>query len=208
LEYARDLLRNTQPVVRSEEEQTWDASGLIAQNDFKIQLFWDSKVPGSAAPECLMAGALQSLENKGMTLDPACDQLLAEGLAALAAQDFEALHRIDMTLRAHMRAARPDPAHPARQSLRFDNWDDFRASVAFPADTEVDDRGLADRIRAGWLGQLVGAAAGTALEGYTAENLAEAFGGLIDTCVRRIPTMTTSPSKLHSWRPSPHAAPT
>ena len=45
----------------------------------------------------------------------------------------------------------------------------------FPVDAapSVD---LDDRIRAGWLGQLVGAAAGTAIEGYTADAIAAAFG--------------------------------
>ena len=64
-EVTRDLLRQTMPVVRSKEEQTWDASAAMAGQDFLLSLFWKSNVPGSAAPENLMAAALQSLENKG-----------------------------------------------------------------------------------------------------------------------------------------------
>lgn len=181
--YTSDLLRQTEPVIRSEEEQTWDASAIIEQGDARMRMFWDSRVPGSAAPECLMAGALQSLENKGLQLDPNCDQLLADGLAALRAGDFESLHRIDMRLRAMMRAAVPDPGHPSQASLRLGSWDDYAATVTFPEDAVPDAASLDDRIRAGWLGQLVGAAAGTALEGYTAESLARAFGP-IDRYVR------------------------
>ncbi|WP_210529957.1 ADP-ribosylglycohydrolase family protein [Rubellimicrobium arenae] len=170
-------------MTRSDEEQTWDASGLIAEADMRLRQFWDSRVPGSAAPECLMAGALQSLENKGLRLDPACDGLLAAGREAVAGGDFERLHRIDMRLRALMRAATPDPGHKSQKTLRHADWAAFEVAVAFPSDEPVDDATLADRIRGGWLGQLVGAAAGTALEGYTAENLERAFGR-IDRYVR------------------------
>lgn len=182
-ELTRDLLRDTAPVVRMEEEQTWDASGLIRQGDERMKMFWDSRVPGSGAPECLMAGALQSMENKGYVLHPMCDALLGEGLDALARGNFEALHRLDMRLRAFMRAAVPDPGHPSRATLRLPDWDSYAALVAFPEDEPVDNTTLPDRIAAGWLGQLVGAAAGTALEGYTADNLDRAFGR-IDRYVR------------------------
>ncbi len=180
-ELARDLLRNTKPVLRTAEQQTWDASGLMTHQDAMLALFWKSNVPGSAAPECLMAGALQSLENKGFRLAPHED-LLSEGLQALEAGDFERLYAIDMRLRALMRAARPDPRHPSQQTLRHDDWAAFDAGVVWPQDGAVDacSQDVADRIRAGWMAQLVGAAAGTALEGYTAANIAEAFGAITD----------------------------
>lgn len=69
-ELTRDLLRDTKPVVRTAEEQTWDASAVMKAQDDLMAMFWKSNVPGSAAPECLMAGALQSLENKGFVLAP------------------------------------------------------------------------------------------------------------------------------------------
>ncbi len=53
-ELTRDLLRQTQPVVRTAEEQTWDASELMKGLDFGVALFWKSNVPGSAAPENLI----------------------------------------------------------------------------------------------------------------------------------------------------------
>ena len=176
-ELTSDLLRQTKPVVRSEEEQTWDASALMNGQDAMLALFWKSNVPGSAAPECLMAGALQSLENKGFVLAPYQD-LLQQGLEALEAKDFERLYVIDMRLRVLMREARPDPSHPSQQTRRFKNWSELDEATSWPTDVAVDldTTDFADRIRAGWLAQLVGAAAGTALEGYTAENIAEVLG--------------------------------
>ncbi|MFD1252460.1 ADP-ribosylglycohydrolase [Devosia equisanguinis] len=180
-ELTRDLLRNTKPVVRSAEEQTWDASAVMAAGDAMLAMFWKSNVPGSAAPECLMAGALQSLESKGYVLAPYHD-LLADGLKAVDAADFEQLYMIDMRLRAIMQAAKPDPEHASQKTLRYQSWAEFDAATHWPEDEAVDVAGadFADQTRAAWLGQLVGAAAGTALEGYTAENIADVFGPIRD----------------------------
>ena len=180
-ELTRDLLRNTKPVVRTAEEQTWDASAVMAAGDAVLAMFWKSNVPGSAAPECLMAGALQSLESKGYVLAPYQD-LLAAGLKAVEARDYEQLYMIDMRLRAIMQAAQPDPEHPSQKTLRYKSWAEFDAATTWPGDEKVDVAGadFADQTRAAWLGQLVGAAAGTALEGYTAENIAEVFGPIRD----------------------------
>lgn len=180
-ELTKDLLRNTKPVVRTEEEQTWDASQLMNSQDAMVALFWKSNVPGSAAPEYLMAAALQSLENKGYVLAPYND-LLDQGYAALAKGDFETLYVMDTRLRTLMAAAQPDPNHPSQKTLRYGSWEEFDAATNWPAAVAVDPAtaGFTDRIRGGWLAQLVGAAAGTALEGYSAENIAEAFGSIRD----------------------------
>ncbi|OSP53861.1 ADP-ribosylglycohydrolase family protein [Pseudoruegeria sp. SK021] len=174
-QHTAHLLRETAPKLRAEEDQTWDASQLMRHQGAELMQFWASNAPGSGAPECLMAGALQSLENKGFILGD-YGQLLRQGLAAATDGDIEALLRIDMQLRVLMREAHPDPDHPSQLTSRFSDWDSFAAEVIWPDDLVIDAVILPDRIRAGWLGQLVGAAAGTALEGYTAEQIAKAFG--------------------------------
>jgi len=98
-ELTRDLLRDTMPIVRTAEEQTWDASAIMNGGDMLMAMYWQSNVPGSAAPECLMAGALQSLESKGFVLAP-YGELLQQGLDALAKKDYETLYTIDYRLRA------------------------------------------------------------------------------------------------------------
>src|SRR5690606_36646289 len=144
-------------------------------------MFWRSNVPGSAAPECLMAGALQSLENKGFVLAP-YEELLRDGLAALGKGDFETLYRIDMRLRVLMRAAQPDPDHAPQKTVRCRAWEEFDAAVHWPDDVlyviQSDD--FRDSTAVAWMAQLVGAAAGTALEGYTADNIMAVFGPIRD----------------------------
>ena len=176
-EFARNMLETAEPIIRSEEEQTWDASAPMHALDFVTTLFWKSNVPGSGAPECLMAAALQSLENKGYIVGD-YEAQLNRGLAAVASGDMEALYKVDRALRAQMRTARPDPAHKSQRTARFASWEAFDAVTSWPADVAVDVKApdFADRIEAGWMAQLVGAAVGTALEGYTAANLARVFG--------------------------------
>ena len=57
-EMARELFLQARPVVRPEKEQTWednlDVSLFYDQN---LMLDWSSNVPGSGAPEHIMAAA-------------------------------------------------------------------------------------------------------------------------------------------------------
>ncbi len=179
-ELTRDLLRDTKPVVRTAEEQTWDASAVMKAQDDLMAMFWKSNVPGSAAPECLMAGALQSLENKGFVL-ARYEELLRDGLAARTRRLRDAL--------SHRHApARPDARRTSRskpsvaKTVRYGTWDEFDAAVQWPDDVlyAIQSDDFRDRTAAAWMAQLVGAAAGTALEGYTAENIAEVFGPIRD----------------------------
>jgi ADP-ribosylglycohydrolase len=180
-EFARELLEAAQPVVLHEAEQTWDATPLMTHLDAECQRFWRSNVPGSGAPECLMAGALQSLESKGYVLAPHM-HLLQEGLDALDRADMESLHQVHMQLKAIMRAAVPDKSHPSQQTVRFGSWADFDSVTTWPGDAAVNVATVEfhEQIKAGWLGQLVGAAAGTALEGYTMDSLQARFGTIRD----------------------------
>jgi ADP-ribosylglycohydrolase len=181
---ARHLLENAEPTVRTEEEQPWDAGDQLRALDFDTRQFWQSNVPGSGAPECLMVAALQSLENKGFVLAD-YDPLVGRGLEAVERDDMETLLKVDMELRAVLRAATPDPAHPSQLTVRFADWQSFDASVQWPQDDafDVESDAFADRIRGGWRAQLIGGAVGTALEGYTAEKLQARFGE-IDGYVR------------------------
>lgn len=176
-DFARKLFVDAVPVVVSGSEEAWDTSGLVARIDADLRRFWDSRAPGSAAPECLMAAALQSLENKGYRLAPYGDALQT-GLRAVADNDMEALHRITPRLLALCREARPDPTHPSRATKRFATWEEFAAATAWPDDVAIDPDApsFARAIEAGWRGQFVGGAVGTALEGYTADAIARVFG--------------------------------
>lgn len=178
---ARDLFRNATPVIIPDQDQTWesDASEMGSRIDFDRRLFWKNVVPGSGAPDCLAVAALQAMENKGFVL-PAYDSILDDGIAAADAGDMPSLHMANMRLWSVIRAARADLEHPSQRTVRYGSWEEFDAAVAWLPDTPVDvqSEAFAGRIRAGWWAQIAGAAAGTAIEGYTAEKLAERFGAM------------------------------
>ena len=77
-EMAQNIFWNAQPVIRSEEEQTWtdnvDVSGFYDDN---LSLDWGSNVPGSGAPEKIMVAAVQALENRGYQVSEKGYQLFA-----------------------------------------------------------------------------------------------------------------------------------
>lgn len=182
-ERARDLLRNAVPVVLSDEEQDWqdDADAVGSKADFDIAMFWKSSVPGSGAPDSSAVAAIGAMENKGYTLAP-YESILTEGFAALGANDMPALHVAHMRLWQILKAAKPNPDHPSQKTRRYQDWPDFEAAVNWPiaAPYAIGGERYVDSIRGGWWAQIVGAAAGTALEGYTAEQLAKKFGPIRD----------------------------
>ena len=181
-EQSRQLLRTAEPVVLDEDAQNWEegADVFAEKQDAEIAIFWRSNVPGSGALDSCAIAAIGALENKGYELPP-YEEILAAGFTALDAGDMPALHMAHFDLWNVLRAARPDPGHPAQQTRRYADWESFEADVDWPAAGPVElGQEYRNRIAAGWWGQIIGAAAGTALEGYTAGKLAAKFGRITD----------------------------
>ena len=178
-ERARDLLRGAVPVVLSEDEQDWveDANAVGSKADFDIAMFWKSSVPGSGAPDSSAIAALGAMENKGYALAP-YDEILASGLAAIEANDMPALHVAHSQLWKVLREAKPIADHPSQKTRRYASWSEFEIRVSWPerAKVSMQDNAYSKAISNGWWAQIVGAAVGTALEGYTADQLAAKFG--------------------------------
>ena len=178
-EMAQEIFHNAQPVIRSEEEQTWtdnvDVSGFYDDN---LSLDWGSNVPGSGAPEKIMVAAVQALENRGYLVSEKGYQLLHEGLAAHEAGDFVKLHQVSAQLRRELAHAVKDEISPYWNYRYYHSFEEYEEQVIFPEAVSVDctTEEFADKIHAGWLAQLVGGAMGTMVEGYTSENLVKAFG--------------------------------
>ena len=108
-EMAQDVYNNAQPVIRSEEEQTWtDNVDVSAFYDDNLSLDWGSNVPGSGAPEKIMVAAVQALENRGYRVSEEGYRLLKEGLQANEKKDFVKLHQISALMRRELAEAEKD----------------------------------------------------------------------------------------------------
>ncbi len=182
-EMAGELYWNAQPVVLSEEDQTWTAN-LETQKfyDQLLSLDWGSHVPGSGAPERIMVAAVQALENRGYLAGDRAYELLEEGLGVHAEENYVRLHEISAELRYELARAVRDEASPYWSYTQYTSFAQYEKAVRFPAaePVEVDAPEFRDRLKAAWLSQLIGAAMGTMVEGYTSQNLYKAFGEVYD----------------------------
>lgn len=179
-ERERELIENAQPVVLEEEEQTW---GLIdkleTDEDNRLKMFWSSRVPGSGAPERLVVGAIQSMENMGYNPEKA-EALIEPGLQALDRNDMAELNRITARIFYELNHL-PRATEAAYWKFKqYSQWDEYRAAVDFGIypPYNVNTPEFAAKISAGWVAQICGGAFGTAIEGYTTANLQKTFGAI------------------------------
>ena len=178
-EMARDLFLQARPVVRSAEEQTWEDSVDVSDfYDQNLALDWGSTVPGSGAPEKIMVAAVQAMENRGYRIGEKGYRYLDEGLKAAGQKDYVLLHRCSALLRRELAEAEKDPESAYWTYGSYRTFGDLLEAAAFPEPVPVcpDTAAFRDRIRAGWLAQLIGGAMGTMVEGYSSASIAEAFG--------------------------------
>ena len=178
-EMAQKIFEEARPVIRSEEEQTWtDNVDVSVFYDNNLSLDWGSNVPGSGAPERIMVAAVQALENRGYRVSQEGYRLLNEGLAAWEEKDFVRLHQISALLRRELAQARKEESDPYWNYRYYHSFEEYEREIRFPEPVKVDcsTPQFEEKIRAGWVAQLVGGAMGTMVEGYTSENLQKAFG--------------------------------
>ena len=182
-EIAGELYWNAKPVIRSEEEQTWTANLETTRfYDQILSLDWGSNVPGSGAPECIMAASIQALENRGYRVSDRGYALLEEGLEVHKKGDYVRLHEISAELRHELAQAEKDTASGYWNYKIYDSFEEYEKAVRFPEKKPVDISApdFKDKLKGAWLSQMIGGAMGTMEEGYTSENLYAAFGEVRD----------------------------
>lgn len=181
-ELAYDIYSNAKPSVLSSEEQGWSALKEVSNfYDSLLSLDWSSNVPGSGAPEKIMVASIQALENRGYKVDRAYE-LLEEGMKAHAEGDKVKLQKISAEIKNEFMNAKKDEESPYWQYKFYNTFEQYEKSVEFKDEVDVDinSETFKDSIRAAWMSQLIGAAMGTMVEGYTSENLYKAFGDVKD----------------------------
>lgn len=178
-EIAQNIFWNAKPVIRTAEEQTWtENENTSAIYDDLLSLDWGSNVPGSGAPEKIMVAAVQALENRGYRVSEKGYRLLTEGLEAHEAGDYVKLHKISAALHKELLNAQKDTESDYWNYHYYTSFEDYENSIVFPKAVPVDVESpeFRDKLKAAWLSQMIGGAMGTMVEGYTSENLRQAFG--------------------------------
>lgn len=146
-------------------------------SDKKLFRDWNSFVPGSLAPCHLIVAAIQCMRNKGYDVTEA-EKYIDAGLKAEAEQDGAAIQVISAKIYQLLNTAPKDPASDYWKYKEYKTWEEVEAVCTFPEAKPVDvfSVDFAERIRAGWLSQLIGGALGTQIEGYLTENIRKVFG--------------------------------
>lgn len=181
-EKERQITDNAIPVVLKEEDQTWDAYNELEEViDNNMKFLWKSNVPGSHAPESIMTAAVQATENKGMVVENGMD-LVMEGLGYYEEDNMVKLQQVTAKLWARIRQAKKDPNHSYWTYKEYESFEEYEKDVDFIDAVKPDysDEILREKTYAGWIAQIIGGALGTALEGYTIDNLRKTFGEIND----------------------------
>lgn len=186
----RALRQAAVPVDRRVQGSEWYEPGFSApEGDDLIAMFWESQVPGSFAPEIPYQEMVQAQGNKGYDVS-AAEALLDEGLALHRSGDRDGLRVLTARLWNALITARQDPASTYHGYEHPADWESVRAAMGAvdTAQPASPPAGLEQRILDGWIGQLAGASFGTAIEGYTGEQIAAVYGD-VDSYITEPETM-------------------
>lgn len=178
-EIEHELREKAEPVDRREVDSEWfDAEFTPPSGDALIDLFWKSNVPGSRAPEIAYVSMVQAMGNLGFDVSEA-EKLLPEGLALHEAGKVDDLRALTAELMAAILDAPLDVKSDYHTYDHPQTWTGIREAMDLEVTDEalpLDESQLAARIHQGWMGQLAGGAFGTAIEGYTSEQIAKVYG--------------------------------
>jgi ADP-ribosylglycohydrolase len=178
-EIEHELLNSAKP----ETNKLPDWGGISNFEKFNqelLKLFWLSFVPGSGAPEHLVAGAVQSVENMGKDVTEV-ERLLEDGFQAFEKNDLASLGAITSNIFHLLNEAKDIPGHTYHKFKRPLGWEEIAKHFPDDEDISISPDILRDKIYGGWVGQICGASMGTAIEGYTHDALIHTFGDKLGT---------------------------
>lgn len=181
-EMENELRANAIPLDRRTQSSNWyDSDFQVPYGDDLIRLFWESKVPGSGAPEIPYLSMVQAMGNRGYDVS-AAEKLIPQGLELFQAQKIDDLRVVTAQILAALHQAPQDPDNPIHQFEHPSTWEEIVASMSrISRDSLLQvKKDLKSKIYQGWLGQLAGGSFGTAIEGYTGEQIFKVYGEIRD----------------------------
>jgi ADP-ribosylglycohydrolase len=170
-------METSKPVLLNKEEQGWSQSFDMESyaNEINRQK-WSSHVPGSNAIEHVIIGAIQDTENMGYDVTEA-ESFIDDGAKYLNQKDWASLAGQTAKVFNALNEAKKVKNHPYWQFACYDNFDQCLKKARFEKHPfEMSSSSYEKKTYLGWLGQICGAALGTAVEGYTTKNIRQAFG--------------------------------
>lgn len=134
-----------------------------------VLMFWSSRVPGSGAPECLIAGAIQSVENMGRDVSRA-EKLFEQGLALFEKGELDRLKMLTAQIFDALDRAPIVKDHPYHSFDRPLSWRNISRQISQES-FHVEPSRVRSAVLGGWLGQISAASMGTRFEGFLGKEL-------------------------------------
>lgn len=143
---------------------------------------WIKPLPESKAPYSKMLGAISSMAQMGYDVTEA-EELIPQAFKCIDENELIKLQIINARVFKALAEAPKIEKHPYWTYTVYDTFDQYLNNVKMPEYSnyklpEKDE--LYDRVYAGWLGEIIGAALGTAVEGYKSSQLWDVFGEITD----------------------------
>ncbi|MDF2520043.1 MAG: ADP-ribosylglycohydrolase [Clostridia bacterium] len=174
-EYAKHIVDSAEGTITIESDEDWTQSKSQIYEISKIRTMWLSKAPGSGAPACLIAGAIQSVENMGRDVTEA-EEYFLKGQKAYSDNDNAALIKYTSKIFQALNYAPVDTDSDYWNYKQYKTWSQFVKASNFSKDIKIDKSKMEQQIYWGWLGQICAGSFGTALEGYARETIKRDFG--------------------------------
>lgn len=174
-EYAKNMVDHAQAQMVMEKDEEWTQSAAEKHELNKIRMIWYSTAPGSGAPACLIAGAIQSVENMGRDVSRA-EKYFSAGIKAYEKNDAASLLKYTAKIFQELNHAPKDPDSDYWKYQQYRTWEQFKKASNFPDKIAIDKNKLEKQIYWGWMGQICAGSFGTALEGYSRETIKRDFG--------------------------------
>jgi ADP-ribosylglycohydrolase len=175
-EYESEHFFSADPLEEREYQGWGKAFDKEEEADRQLRELWLGFVPGSGAPVRLIVATVQAVENLGKRVS-AWQKPVESGYAALQKGDMEGLIEATVQVNRAVRLARDDFEDEYHRQRQLHSFEDFRKASPIEAEAEAPSRHPpADRVLGSWVGQAVGDALGTAVEGYSSRQLRGAYG--------------------------------
>lgn len=143
---------------------------------------WLKPLPESKAPYSKILGAISSMRNMGYQVEEA-DKLIPEAFKAIDENRLIDLQIINARVFKALAEAKKIENHPYWSYTVYNSFEQYAQSVKFPEYPEYrlpEPEALFRQVHGGWLGEIIGSAMGTAVEGFKSSRIWEVFGEITD----------------------------
>lgn len=178
---AIEAIKESIPRIQSEEEKEWTES-YVNQGEIDINHYrkrWFSEVPGSMAPDHVLIGGIQAVENKGYDVTEAEKLILPTQIAYQNNDNITFLKNVAKIFNLLENA--PKNENDDYWSYGFYNsLEEYLSKIDLVDKVELNlsKEEMLEKLHAAWSAQIVGGGLGTIIEGYTSERLKEKFGNI------------------------------